>query len=178
MVDGKPVEGTFRAHQVPVEEFATKPENLKILETWMRSYKPEELLRRAGSFRNLLSWPQGRTANGSESTCQWSLLLKELEIPDFHDHAVKVSQPGVMNAEATASKANIRGVFALNADTRNFRGFSPDETLSNRWSAVFEETDRCSTAEGRSTDDYVGPDGRAMEMLSETQCEGWLKGTY
>ena len=179
MVDGKPVEGTFRAHQVPVEEFATKPENLKILETWMRSYKPEELFEKNGRLIPELAElaPKGERRMGANPHANGGLLLKELKIPDFHDYAVKVSQPGVMNAEATSIQGQfIRDVFALNADTRNFRGFSPDETSSNRWSAVFEVTDRCSTAEVVSTDDHVGPDGRAMEMLSETQCEGWLEG--
>ncbi len=179
MVDGKPVEGTFRAHQVPVEEFATKPENLKILETWMRSYKPEELFEKNGRLIPELAElaPKGERRMGANPHANGGLLLKELKIPDFHDYAVKVSQPGVMNAEATSIQGQfIRDVFALNADTRNFRAFSPDETSSNRWSAVFEVTDRCSTAEVVSTDDHVGPDGRAMEMLSETQCEGWLEG--
>ena len=179
VVDGKPVEGTFRAHQVPVEEFATKPENLKILETWMRSYQPEELFDKDGRLLPELAElaPKGERRMGANPHANGGLLLKELKMPDFQDYAVKVSQPGVMNAEATSIQGQfIRDVLALNADMRNFRVFSPDETSSNRWNAVFEVTDRCSTAEVIPTDDHVGPDGRVMEMLSETQCEGWLEG--
>jgi xylulose-5-phosphate/fructose-6-phosphate phosphoketolase len=178
-VDGKSVEGTFRAHQVPVEEFATKPENLKILEAWMRSYQPEELFDKNGRLIPELAElaPKGERRMGVNPHANGGLLLKELKMPDFHEYGVKVLQPGVMNAEATSIQGQfIRDVLALNADTRNFRVFSPDETSSNRWNAVFEVTDRCSTAEVILTDDHVGPDGRVMEMLSETQCEGWLEG--
>jgi xylulose-5-phosphate/fructose-6-phosphate phosphoketolase len=179
VVDGKPVEGTFRAHQVPVEEFATKPENLKILEAWMRSYKPEELFDKDGRFISELAElaPKGRRRMGANPNANGGLLLKELKMPDFRDYAVQVSKPGDVQAESTRLQGEfIRDIIKLNEDTGNFRVFSPDETTSNRWNAVFDVTDRCSTAEVIPGDDHVGPDGRVMEMLSETQCEGWLEG--
>ena len=179
VVDGKPVEGTFRAHQVPVEEFATKPENLKILEEWLKSYHPEELFDQNGRLIPELAElaPKGERRMGANPHANGGILLKELKLPDFRDYAVKISQPGVVNAEATRIQGEfIRDALKLSADERNFRVFSPDETTSNRWGAVFEVTDRCSTAEVIPTDDHVGPDGRIMEMLSEHQCEGWLEG--
>ena len=179
VVDGKPVEGTFRAHQVPVEEFATKPEHLKILEAWLKSYKPEELFDKNGRLMPELAElaPKGERRLGANPHANGGLLLKELKMPDFRDYAVKVSQPGVVVAEGTRIQGQfIRDVLKINADARNFRVFSPDETTSNRWNAVFEVTDRCSTAEIIPIDDHVSPDGRVMEMLSETQCEGWLEG--
>jgi xylulose-5-phosphate/fructose-6-phosphate phosphoketolase len=179
VVDGKPVEGTFRAHQVPVEEFATKPENLKILEEWLKSYHPEELFDQNGRLIPELAElaPKGERRMGANPHANGGILLKELKLPDFRDYAVKISQPGVVNAEATRIQGEfIRDALKLSADDRNFRVFSPDETTSNRWGAVFEVTKRCSTAEVIPTDDHVGPDGRIMEMLSEHQCEGWLEG--
>jgi len=179
VVDGKPVEGTFRAHQVPVEEFATKPQNLKILEEWMRSYKPEELFDKDGTFISELAElaPKGERRMGANPNANGGLLLKELKMPDFRDYAVQVSKPGDVQAESTRTQGEfIRDIIKLNEDAGNFRVFSPDETTSNRWNAVFDVTDRCSTAEVIPGDDHVGPDGRVMEMLSETQCEGWLEG--
>ncbi len=179
VVDGQPVEGTFRAHQVPVEEFATKPENLKILEAWLKSYQSEELFDKYGRLIPELAElaPKGERRLGANPHANGGLLLKELKMPDFCDYAVKVSKPGVVTAEGTRIQGQfIRDILKINTDTRNFRVFSPDETASNRWNAVFEVTDRCSTAEVLPTDDHVGPDGRVMEMLSETQCEGWLEG--
>ncbi len=179
VVDGKPVEGTFRAHQVPVDEFATKPEHLKILESWLKSYMPEELFDKNGRLIPELAElaPKGERRLGANPHANGGLLLKELKMPDFREYAVKVSKPGVEIAEGTRIQGQfIRDVLKVNADARNFRVFSPDETSSNRWNAVFEVTDRCSTAEIISTDDHVSPDGRVMEMLSEHQCEGWLEG--
>ncbi len=179
VVDGKPVEGTFRAHQVPVEEFATKPENLKILETWMKSYHPEELFDKNGRIIPELAElaPKGERRMGANPYANGGLLLKDLKMPDFRDYAVKVSKPGVVRAEATRIQGQfIRDVLQANADAHNFRIFSPDETSSNRWNAVFEMTNRCSVADVLPGDDHVGPDGRVMEMLSEHQCEGWLEG--
>jgi xylulose-5-phosphate/fructose-6-phosphate phosphoketolase len=178
-VDGKPVEGTFRAHQVPLEEFATKPEHLKMLEEWMKSYQPEELFDQNGRLIPELAElaPKGERRMGANPHANGGLLLKELKMPDFRDYAVTVSKPGVVIAEATSIQgAFMRDTLKLNAETNNFRIFSPDETTSNRWNAVFEVTDRCSTAEIIPTDDHVAPDGRVMEMLSENQCEGWLEG--
>jgi xylulose-5-phosphate/fructose-6-phosphate phosphoketolase len=179
VVDGEPIEGTFRAHQVPVTDFVTKPAHLKILEEWMMSYKPEELFDENGRLIPELAElaPKGERRMGANPHANGGLLLRELKMPDFRDYAVKVSNPGVVQAEGTRLQGQfIRDVLQLNADARNFRVFSPDETTSNRWNAVFDVTDRCSTAEIIPTDDHVGPDGRVMEMLSEHQCEGWLEG--
>jgi xylulose-5-phosphate/fructose-6-phosphate phosphoketolase len=179
MVDGKPVEGTFRAHQVPVEEFAAKPEHLTLLEAWLKSYKPEELFDENGRLMPELAElaPQGERRMGANPHANGGLLLKDLKMPDFRDYAVEVSEPGVVQAESTRIQGQfIRDVLKLNTNTRSFRIFSPDETASNRWSAVFEITDRCSTASIIPIDDCVSPDGRVMEMLSEHQCEGWLEG--
>jgi xylulose-5-phosphate/fructose-6-phosphate phosphoketolase len=179
VVDGKQVEGTFRAHQVPVEEFASKPENLKILEKWLKSYKPKELFDKNGRLMPELAElaPKGDRRMGANPYANGGLLLKELKMPDFRDYAVKVAEPGSLSTESTRVQGEfIRDVLQANAEARNFRIFSPDETSSNRWNAVFDVTERCSTAEVLPTDEAVGPDGRVMEMLSETQCEGWLEG--
>ena len=178
-VDGKPVEGTFRAHQVPITDFATKPEHLKSLERWLRSYKPGELFDEDGGLIPSLAElaPKGERRMGANPHANGGLLLRELKLPDFRGYAVPVSAPGIVKAEATRIQGKlIRDVLRANASARNFRVFSPDETASNRWSAVFEVTDRCSAAEVIESDDHVGPDGRVMEMLSEHQCEGWLEG--
>jgi xylulose-5-phosphate/fructose-6-phosphate phosphoketolase len=179
VVNSKPIEGTFRAHQVPVEEFATKPENLKILEAWLRSYKPEELFDKTGRLIPELAElaPKGERRMGANPHANGGLLLKELKLPDFRNYAIKVAKPGVVKAEATRIQGQfVRDVLQFNADACNFRIFSPDETASNRWTAVFEVTERCSTADILPIDDHVSSDGRVMEMLSETQCEGWLEG--
>jgi len=179
VVDGKPVEGTFRAHQVPVAQLATKPRHLKILEQWMKSYRSRELFDKNGRLLAELAElaPNGERRMGANPHANGGLLLRDLRMPDFRDYAVKVTKPGAVQAEATRVQGQlIRDVLQLNADARNFRVFSPDETASNRWSAVFEVTNRCSTAEIIPTDDHIAPDGRVMEMLSEHQCEGWLEG--
>ena len=112
---------------------------------------------------------------GANPNANGGLLLKELKMPDFRDYAVKVLVPGSVTSESTRVQGEfIRDVLQANTEAHNFRIFSPDETASNRWNAVFEVTNRCSTAEILSTDEAVGPDGRVMEMLSEHQCEGWL----
>jgi xylulose-5-phosphate/fructose-6-phosphate phosphoketolase len=178
-VDGKPVEGTFRAHQVPITDFATKPEHLKALERWLKSYKPGELFDDDGRLIPSLAElaPKGERRMGANPHANGGLLLRDLKLPDFRNYAVPVSAPGAVKAEATRVQGKlIRDVLRANASARNFRVFSPDETASNRWTAVFEATDRCSTAEVIDSDDHVGPDGRVMEMLSEHQCEGWLEG--
>jgi xylulose-5-phosphate/fructose-6-phosphate phosphoketolase len=179
VVDGLPIEGTFRAHQVPITDFVTKPEHLKILEQWMKSYKAEELFDKNGRLIPELAElaPKGERRMGANPHANGGLLLKELKLPDFRDYAVKVPKPGVVEAESTRVQGEfIRDVLKLNAGARNFRIFSPDETASNRWTNLFEITDRCSTAEITDIDDHVAPDGRVMEMLSEHQCEGWLEG--
>jgi xylulose-5-phosphate/fructose-6-phosphate phosphoketolase len=175
-VDGKQIEGTFRAHQVPMSDM-DKPEHIKILERWMKSYKPQELFDVNGRLRSELAElaPKGTRRMGANPHANGGLLLRDLKMPDFTDYAVKVPKPGTVVAEATRVQGQfIRDLMKLNPD--NFRVFSPDETASNRWNAVFETTDRCSTAEVLASDDHVSPDGRVMEMLSEHQCEGWLEG--
>jgi len=179
VVDGNPIEGTFRAHQVPVADFAAHPEHINILERWMKSYRPEELFDASGRLLHELAdlAPAGERRMGSNPHANGGMLLRDLKMPDFRDYAVAVSNPGAVRAEATRVQGKfIRDVLKLNDATRNFRIFSPDETTSNRWDAVFEVTSRCSTAERISSDDHLTPDGRVMEMLSEHQCEGWLEG--
>jgi xylulose-5-phosphate/fructose-6-phosphate phosphoketolase len=178
-VDGLPVEGTWRAHQVPLAELATKPEHLKILEAWMRNYKPEELFDESGRLIPELAElaPQGERRMGANPHANGGLLLRDLRMPDFRDYAVAVPQPGTVVAEATRIMgAFIRDVMKLNWEQHNFRVFGPDETASNRLTALFDITDRVSTAEILSTDDHVAPDGRVMEVLSEHLCQGWLEG--
>ncbi len=179
VVDGLPIEGTFRAHQVPITDFVAKPEHLKILEQWMKSYKAEELFDKNGRLIPELAElaPKGTRRMGANPHANGGILLHALRIPNFRDYAVKVEKPGVVEAESTRVQGQfIRDVLKLNADARNFRIFSPDETASNRWAAVFEVTNRCSTAQTIPIDDHVSPDGRVMEMLSEHQCQGWLEG--
>jgi len=177
-VDGKPVEGTFRSHQVPMSDM-DKPEHIKILETWMRSYRPEELFDAAGKFKAELAElaPEGERRMSANPHANGGILMRDLRLPNFEEYAVAVPNPGAVDAEACRIQGNfIRDVIKLNWDSNNFRVFSPDETASNRWGAVFEVTDRCSTAKILPIDDHVAPDGRVMEMLSEHQCQGWLEG--
>ena len=178
-VDGKKVEGTFRAHQVPMGEMRTHPEHIRMLERWMKSYRPRELFDDRGTLRPELAAvaPAGERRMGANPHANGGLLLRPLKLPDFRRYAVKVERPGAAEAEATRVQGTfIRDVFKANARTRNFRIFSPDETASNRWNAVFDVTDRCSVAQIRSDDDHVAADGRVMEVLSEHLCEGWLEG--
>ncbi|WP_394807886.1 phosphoketolase [Nitrosomonas sp.] len=175
-VDGKPTEGTFRSHQVPMGDMS-QPRHVKILEKWLKSYRPQELFDETGKLLAELAElaPQGTRRMGANPHANGGLLLRDLRLPDFRDYAVKVAKPGAVTAEATRIQGEfIRDVVKLNAT--NFRVFSPDETASNRWGAVFEVTNRCSTAEIVPGDDHVAPDGRVMEILSEHQCEGWLEG--
>ncbi len=176
VVDGKQAEGTFRSHQVPMGDMA-KPGHLKILERWMKSYKPEALFDKTGKLIPELAdlAPAGSLRMSANPHANGGLLLHDLRLPDFRDYAMTVRKPGAADGEATRVQGEfIRDVMKGNAD--NFRVFSPDETNSNRWGALFEVTDRCSTAEILPGDDHVAPDGRVMEMLSEHQCEGWLEG--
>ena len=176
VVDGKQVEGTFRAHQVPMGDMK-HPGHVKILEKWMKSYRPQELFDKTGKLQPELAElaPKGDRRMGANPHANGGLLLHDLRMPDFCDYAVKVSKPGAVEAEATRVQGDfIRDIISGNPKT--FRVFSPDETASNRWSALFEVTNRASDAEILSTDDHVAPDGRVMEMLSEHQCEGWLEG--
>jgi xylulose-5-phosphate/fructose-6-phosphate phosphoketolase len=178
VVDGLQIEGTFRAHQVPVTDLG-KPEHLKILEQWMLSYKPEELFDSSGRlFAELAELaPKGDRRMGANPHANGGLLLKDLQMPDFRQHAVKVSQPGNSYGESTRVLGRfLRDILKLNADAHNFRIMGPDETDSNRLSAVFEATDRTSVAEILPTDVHVGRTGRVMEVLSEHMCQGWLEG--
>ena len=176
VVDGIAIEGTFRAHQVPMGEM-DRPEHVRLLEEWMRSYRPEELFDPRGRPRDELLElaPKGPRRMSANPNANGGLLLRELEMPDFRRYAVSVTRRGATRAEATRVQGElIRDVIARNPT--NFRVFSPDETTSNRWNAVFEVTDRASMAEILPSDDHVAANGRVMEMLSEHQCQGWLEG--
>ena len=178
-VDGVPIEGTFRAHQVPIDGFAAKPERIQILESWMKSYRPEQLFDEAGRLIPELAElaPKGDRRMGATPHANGGILLKELRMPDFRSYAVEAPKPGAVRAEATRLLGRmLRDVMKLNATSGNFRVFGPDETASNRLDALFEVTDRASTAEILPTDDHVGPEGRVMEVLSEHLCQRWLEG--
>jgi xylulose-5-phosphate/fructose-6-phosphate phosphoketolase len=178
-VDGQPVEGTWRSHQVPLAKLAEKPAHLAQLESWLRSYRPEELFTGDGRLLPELQAlaPRGARRMGANPHANGGDLLRDLELPDFRAYAVEVATPGGTRAEATRVQgAFLRDVMKLNLPHGNFRLFAPDEFTSNRWDAVLEITPRASMAELRATDTAVGPEGRVMEMLSEHQCQGWLEG--
>ena len=177
VVDGKPVEGTFRSHQVPVSNPRRNPEHLRILEEWLRSYRPEELFDESGRFLPELAAlaPDGNLRMGMNPHANGGLLLENLDLPDFREYAVDLARPGVVETESTRVLGRfLRDVIRRNPT--NFRLMGPDETSSNRLDPVFEVTDRVSTAEILETDEHVSPDGRVMEILSEHMCEGWLEG--
>jgi xylulose-5-phosphate/fructose-6-phosphate phosphoketolase len=179
VVDGVPIEGTFRAHQVPVTGMSSNPEHIKILERWMKSYRPEELFDDTGTPQQefLQLAPKGQRRMGSNPNANGGLLLEDLRMPDFQSYAVTVPQPGAIEAESTkVLGAMLRDIFKLNSDAANFRVFGPDETASNRLDPVFSVTTRESAAEVFPFDDHVSPDGRVMEVLSEHMCQGWLEG--
>ncbi|MDP4274380.1 MAG: phosphoketolase family protein [Bacteroidota bacterium] len=179
MVDGLEVENSFRSHQVPLAELASKPEHLRLLEEWMRSYKPEELFDDEGKFRSDLAElaPNGDLRMGANPNANGGLLLKNLKMPDFQKYAVKVEKPGVTESEATKVMAQmLRDVIRLSNHDRNFRIMGPDETNSNRLNSLFEATDRVFTGDILKSDDHLSPDGRVMEVLSEHMCQGWLEG--
>jgi xylulose-5-phosphate/fructose-6-phosphate phosphoketolase len=179
MVDGKPVEGTWRAHQVPLAEVATNPEHLKLLEEWMKSYKIEELLDEKGKLLPELAElaPRGTRRMGANPHANGGLLLKDLVMPDFRTYAVSVAKPGTRFAEATRILGTfLRDIMKLNADSRNFRVFGPDETASNRLDALYEATDKVFMEPILGTDEHLSTNGRVMEMLSEHMCQGWLEG--
>ena len=178
-VDGVLVEGTFRAHQVPLAEVRTNPAHLAMLEAWMRRYRPDELFDEAGALRAELAAlaPKGERRMSANPHANGGALLRDLALPDFADHAVAVPRPGGATAEATRVLGGyLRDVLRLNAEWANFRLFGPDETASNRLGAVFEVTDRAWMAPTLPTDDHLAADGRVMEVLSEHLCEGWLEG--
>jgi xylulose-5-phosphate/fructose-6-phosphate phosphoketolase len=176
-VDGLPVEGTFRAHQVPIGQARTNPEHLALLEQWLRSYRPEELFDERGTLRGEIAAlaPAGDRRMSANPHANGGLLLRELDLPDFRDYAVPVGRPGGSQSEGTAVLGGwLRDVIRRNP--RTFRLFGPDETASNRLSAVFEATDRAFEGELRPGDDHLAPAGRVTEVLSEHLCEGWLEG--
>jgi xylulose-5-phosphate/fructose-6-phosphate phosphoketolase len=179
VVDGKQVEGTFRAHQVPLAEIRTNPTHLKLLEEWMRSYRPEELFDSAGRLKPELAElaPQGTRRMGANPHTNGGALLRDLKIPDFREYAVNVPSPGAVDGEDTrVLGAFLRDVVKLNQKPRTFRIFGPDETASNRLTAVFEATDRQWNAKIVPGDDHLAPEGSIVEVLSEHQCQGWLEG--
>jgi xylulose-5-phosphate/fructose-6-phosphate phosphoketolase len=176
MVDGKQIEGTYRSHQVPMGDMEL-PEHVALLEQWMKSYRPEELFDETGRLVADIAAlaPAGERRMSANPHANGGMLLRDLRLTNFRDYSVSVEKPGAVEAEATRVQGQfIRDVIKLNLKT--FRVFSPDETNSNRWNAVFDVTNRCSTAEILADDDHVAPDGRVMEMLSEHQCQGWLEG--
>jgi xylulose-5-phosphate/fructose-6-phosphate phosphoketolase len=178
-VDGKPVEGTWRAHQVPLDKIRENPEHLRLLEDWMRSYRPGELFDERGRLGPELRAlaPKGEKRMGANPHANGGALLVDLDLPAWASYAVAVPKPGGAEAEATRVMGRfLRDTMARNAAARNFRLFSPDEAESNRWGEVFQVTDRMSVAEILPTDEHLSGSGRVLEMLSEHQCEGWLEG--
>jgi xylulose-5-phosphate/fructose-6-phosphate phosphoketolase len=176
-VDGQPVENTWRAHQVPIPEVRDNPAHLELLSSWLRSYRPHELFDESGRLDPRLAElpPRGDRRMSANPHANGGLLLKDLQLPDFRDYAVSVPSPGVTSSEATRILGQmVRDVIRRNAD--RFRIFGPDETASNRLSAVFEATDKSWMGETLPVDENLGPDGRVMEVLSEHLCQGWLEG--
>ncbi|MEO6879590.1 MAG: phosphoketolase family protein [Mycobacteriaceae bacterium] len=176
-VDGLPVEGTFRAHQVPLSATRTNPEHLAQLQEWMHSYRPEELFDAEGALVAELAElaPRGTARMSANPVTNGGEVLTDLRLPDFRAYAVEVTEPASGTAEATRVLGTwLRDVIAENPET--FRLMGPDETASNRLSAVFEQTDRAWLADTLPTDDHLDPDGRVMEVLSEHLCQGWLEG--
>ena len=179
VVDGKQIEGTWRAHQVPVADLQSKPAHIKVLEDWMKSYRPEELFDQNGKLISELAElaPKGNRRMGANPHANGGLLLRDLVMPDFRKYAVEVSRPGTQNAEATrVLGVFLRDVMKCNAESRNFRVFGPDETASNRLDALFEVTDKQWMEATLPVDEHLSQHGRVVEMLSEHMCQGWLEG--
>ena len=174
------IEGTFRAHQVPLLVDKDHPDHVKLLENWMKSYKPEELFDENGRLMPELSElvPIGNQRMGADPHTNGGALLRDLVMPDFHDHAVHVPSPGSVDGEDTrVLGAFLRDVVKLNQEQRNFRVLGPDETVSNLLESVFEVTNRQWDAATKSNDEFLAPQGQVLDsMLSEHQCEGWLEG--
>jgi xylulose-5-phosphate/fructose-6-phosphate phosphoketolase len=179
VVDGKPVEGTWRAHQVPVSDVRENPKHLQILEDWLKSYQPHELFDQHGYFRQDLAAlaPTGDRRMGMNPHANGGKLLHPLVMPDFRNHAVTVSKQGEPEAEATRVMGQfLRDVMKANLKAKNFRVFGPDETASNRLDALFEVTGKEWMAEVKAVDEHLATDGRVLEVLSEHMCQGWLEG--
>jgi xylulose-5-phosphate/fructose-6-phosphate phosphoketolase len=178
-IDGLPIEGSFRSHQVPLSDPAAHPEHLQLLEEWLRSYRPQELFDAQGRLKPELAElaPEGERRMGANPHANGGLLLRELHLPDFRAYAVDVPAPGIRGSGDTHVLGRfLRDVVRLNEEQRNFRVFGPDETVSNGLEALFEATGRQWDAAMRPGDQWLAPTGRVMEMLSEHQCEGWLEG--
>jgi xylulose-5-phosphate/fructose-6-phosphate phosphoketolase len=178
-IDGKRAEDSWRSHQVPMGEMHEKPEHVKILEKWMKSYRPEELFDANGRFKSEIAeiGPKGERRMSANPHANGGLLLRDLRMPDFRKYAVEIKKPGATDAEATRMMGKfLRDVMKMNMESRNFRLFSPDENNSNRWQDAMEVTNRAWMAQRFDYDDHLAPDGRVMEMLSEHQCQGWLEG--
>ncbi|MGA7119166.1 MAG: phosphoketolase family protein [Polyangiaceae bacterium] len=180
VVDGLPIEGTFRAHQVPLLVDEEHPQHVGQLESWMKSYKAEELFDKTGRLIPELEAlaPTGLRRMGANPHANGGILLRELRMPDFHAHALDIPSPGAVDGQDTLVLGKfLRDVTELNQEQRNFRVFGPDETLSNLLGAVFEVTDRQWDAREAENDEFLAPDGRVLDsMLSEHQCQGWLEG--
>ena len=178
-VDGKKTEDYWRSHQVPFSDMVDNPKHLKLLEEWLKSYHPEELFDDTGCLKQELRQlaPEGQQRMGTNPHANGGQLLKDLKLPDFRDYSVKVNRPGHTSAESTRVMGQfLRDVMQRNMDRRNFRVMGPDETASNRLGALFEVTNRTWLAEILPEDEYLSPDGRVMEILSEHTCQGWLEG--
>ena len=178
-VDGIPVEGTWRSHQVPLGNLHAAPAHLGKLEEWLRSYRPEELFDDAGRPKAHIAAlaPAGPRRMGANPHANGGLLLRDLKLPDYRDYAVDVPRPGRVTNEATRVLGHwLRDVMRRNLEQRNFRVFGPDETTSNRLSAIYEATDKMSTGPFRDIGEHLSPDGRVMEVLSEHLCQGWFEG--
>jgi len=176
-VDGVQVEGTYRSHQVPLAGLADNPEHLRLLEDWLRSYRPEELFDATGRLQPEIAAlsPDGDRRMGANPHANGGVLTRPLDLPDFRDYALAVTRPGESSAEPTRVMGGwLRDVVARNLDT--FRVMGPDETVSNRLGAILDVTDRVWLGEIRPTDDHIAPSGRVMEILSEHLCQGWLEG--
>jgi xylulose-5-phosphate/fructose-6-phosphate phosphoketolase len=178
-VDGKPVEGTWRAHQVPVADLQQKPAHVKILEDWMRSYRPEELFDENGTLIPELAElpPKGDRRMSANPHANGGLLLRDLVMPDFRKYAVEVPKPGTVEVESTRVLGGfLRDVMKLNLPSKNFRVFGPDETASNRLELIYEASNKEWLEPILPVDENLSPDGRVIEMLSEHMCQGWLEG--
>ncbi|MDJ0928945.1 MAG: phosphoketolase family protein, partial [Gammaproteobacteria bacterium] len=177
-IDGKKCEDYWRSHQVPMGDMDSE-EHIRILEDWMKSYRPDELFDEDGRLLPELEAlaPEGKRRMSDNPHANGGLLMRNLKMPDFRDYAVDVPAPGAVTASATREMGTLlRDVMKKNLATKNFRVFSPDENNSNRWQDILEVTDRCYMAEILPEDDKLSPDGRVMEVLSEHQCQGWLEG--
>lgn len=178
-VDGQKAEGYWRSHQVPFSGLTSTPSHLKLLEKWMKSYKPETLFDKEGKLKSELSElaPTGLRRMGANPHANGGLLLKALKMPNFRDYALQIPEPGQVMGEGTRVMGQfLRDVMKRNLEHKNFRIFGPDETASNRWGAIFDVTKRTWLAETLPEDDNLAADGRVMEILSEHTCQGWLEG--